>query len=497
MYRVALHQLETPEEWRRLKDVFGLKGDSKGEVLSALLMAEIPARALADSELQELNQIAATVDERQIVAGLDDVYRKIIEISEKPCRDRGPAWTQYVMDLKQKPVSQRLFVIQFAEPLGSTFDAFTRNATTRHATQCLVALRRWQLTHAEPPRDLAEVMSDAGIAAVPRDDYGDGPLKIATVYGQSVIYSVGPDGNDDQALLISDWGQPAGDLVFHIPSQSAAEFNSRNIHVDGETSLEKVLEDYSEAIRLDPRDAFAFVIRGLIWQAKGEADKALADFSEAIRLDPLDVHAFANRASVRHGKGELDRALEDYAEAIRLDPNFAAAYDARGLVWYAKGQYDKAAADHSAAIRFNPHDAGFRFNRGVAWYGKRDLENALKDWDDAIRLNPNYAAAYNNRAYVWATASDPTFRDGTRAVESATRACELTDWKDFNNLGTLAAAYAETGDFDAAVKWQTTLLELQTAQKAAEKELNERRQTLELYKSGKPLRDDQPPGASD
>ena len=54
-----------------------------------------------------------------------------------------------------------------------------------------------------------------------------------------------------------------------------------------------------------------------------------------------------------------------------------------------------------------------------------------------------------------ATCPEAKYRDGGKAVESATRACELTKWKSSEFLNTLAAAYAESGDFDAAVTWQT------------------------------------------
>ena len=87
-------------------------------------------------------------------------------------------------------------------------------------TQCLVALRRWQLEHADPPKDLETIVKAAGMPGVPIDPYSGQPLRMAVLDGKPVIYSVGPDGKDDKAQLEWDqWNQQpgnAGDLIFRL-----------------------------------------------------------------------------------------------------------------------------------------------------------------------------------------------------------------------------------------------------------------------------------------
>lgn len=114
----------------------------------------------------------------------------------------------------------------------------------------------------------------------------------------------------------------------------------------------------------------------------------------------------------------------------------------------------------------------------------KEYAGAVADYDRAIRLDPNDEASYNNLAWLEATCIDAHFRDGHKAVENALRAYQLSGGKAAEYNGTLAAAYAENGDFDKAKEWQTKAIELLTDEK--EKEIY--RSRLKLYEQRKAYR---------
>ena len=108
----------------------------------------------------------------------------------------------------------------------------------------------------------------------------------------------------------------------------------------------------------------------------------------------------------------------------------------------------------------------------------------MDDYEHSLKLSPRLSVAQNNIAWLLATCPEATFRDGKRAVAVATRACELDGWKNPNHLDTLAAAYAEAGDFSKAAQWQAKAIALAKGMTSGE----DWQARLDLYRSGTPYR---------
>jgi tetratricopeptide (TPR) repeat protein len=117
----------------------------------------------------------------------------------------------------------------------------------------------------------------------------------------------------------------------------------------------------------------AFYNRGVTYRRKGDIDRAIADYSETIRLDPRNAQAFSNRCSARASIGrELRQALDDCSESLRLRPNNANTLDNRGFTYLKLGQIDAALADYEASLSGNPTNPRALYGRGLIRLKKGD-----------------------------------------------------------------------------------------------------------------------------
>jgi tetratricopeptide (TPR) repeat protein len=267
---------------------------------------------------------------------------------------------------------------------------------------------------------------------------------------------------------------------------TAADYVNRGDARQAKSDLDGAIADFSKAIEIEPRYAYAYINRGNARQAKGDLEGAIADYTKAIEIDPQYAKTYFNRGAAQQAKGDLEGAIADYTKAIEIDPRDAKAYNNRGILRKAKSDLDGAIADYTKAIELDPGKANAYLNRGIARKVKGDLEGAIADYTKAIEIDPINAGAYNSLAWLLATSARDSVRDGKKAVEYATKAAELSNWQIPNYLGTLAAAYAETDNFDEAINWQNKALSFPEYEKKGGEAA---RQRLQLYTGHKPYRE--------
>jgi tetratricopeptide (TPR) repeat protein len=248
---------------------------------------------------------------------------------------------------------------------------------------------------------------------------------------------------------------------------------------------ELAIADLSRAIELKPDDPAPWEVRGLAYNAIGEYQKASDDFTEALRLDPNHWEPCLNRAVALFHLKRWNEAIADYDKVLQVNPNHFGALGERAQAHYALANFDAAVRDYTKAIEL-AKDQPFRFlfcHRAHCYSLMGRYAEARDDYERAIDLRPNDVDALNNYAAHLASVPVDSLRDGKRAVELATKACELTNYRDATVIDTLAESYAETGDFEQAVRWSEKALELATDDNRAEFKLH-----LKNFRSGKPWR---------
>jgi tetratricopeptide (TPR) repeat protein len=136
-------------------------------------------------------------------------------------------------------------------------------------------------------------------------------------------------------------------------------------------------------------------------------------------------------------------------------------------------------SDLNAAIKLHEDSEAHRL-RGIIHKVRHEYDKSNADYEKAIALDPKNADAYGTEAYLLSVCPVPKYRDGAKAIRYATTACELTKWQEAQAIDSLAAAYAEAGDFDKAIQYQ---------KQADQMEKKPDPDRLALYEKHQPFRD--------
>lgn len=167
------------------------------------------------------------------------------------------------------------------------------------------------------------------------------------------------------------------------------------------------------------------------------------------------------------------------------DADAAYLYGLRGDAYVGKGDSDKAAADYARAVKLVAKRAEDYLWRGFIYQKMGDYRAAASDYAKGIALSPDNDRVIGALAWLRATCPESSARDGREAIRSGTKACELTRWKNASHIDTLAAAHAEVGSFDQAVKFEQQALQVRFISPHRRQEMQER---LVSYQKRKPYR---------
>ena len=311
------------------------------------------------------------------------------------------------------------------------------------------------------------------------------------------------------------------DEAVRIVPGNADVVRARALALADMNKLEPALADLDKAISLDPKDERNYEAKALVLAQLKKYDESLAVLKSRLDLHVDDAAVLMLRSTIYEDMGKTKEALADVDKVLELKPGLIVAIRRRALLLTAEERYGEAALELEKLRENDPHDLltlmqlGLLYSaqkkseksiaaysavlaiqpdvwqalrgRGDAYLNLGKQAEALADYEKALKLAPKDHGILNNLAWVLATSPDAKLRDGKRAVQLAAEACQATDYKLAYILSTLAAAYAETGDFDSAVKWAAKAVEL--ADKDQKDQSAELKKELESYRAKKPWRE--------
>ena len=160
-------------------------------------------------------------------------------------------------------------------------------------------------------------------------------------------------------------------------------------------------------------------------------------------------------------KGDVAGAKRNVDTVIQRDPTFWPALYVRAQIYSHQGKYDMALKDCNEALRQDRTVVEAALLRATINGHLGKYAESLKEFDYLVSLHPRnvtLARVLSDRAWLRATCPNASFRNGQQAVKDAKAACSIMVWKDEHMIDTLAAAYAETGDFNSAVQYASQAL---------------------------------------
>ena len=216
-------------------------------------------------------------------------------------------------------------------------------------------------------------------------------------------------------------------------------------------------------------------------------------------------------------KHDYENARRYFDAAIRTDPHMWTAYYNRAVTFCQQKKWSAALQDLNSSVRLKPSFFDATYKRSLVHRKLGNYKGSLADLDMLITLSSKVhngleaEQSLNDRAWILATCPEASIRNGQLAVADAMKACKLNDWTLGSSIDTVAAAYAEAGDFDSAVRYQQQAINVLTgnfqlttkwlskrkdlehltdnAGKGFETTLQGFEQRLELYKQHRPFRD--------
>ena len=249
--------------------------------------------------------------------------------------------------------------------------------------------------------------------------------------------------------------------------------------------LDEAIAHYRRTLQMQPNFWDADYNLGSALLGKGEVDEAILYCEKAVAKEPNDPDAQVALANALLQKKRIDDAIVHYQKAVAMRPDYFLARYGLGHALLEKGQLSAAIEHCRAALLIRPSNPDCHTILGVALDESGHSVEAIQHYERALEISPQSVSALNNLAWLLATCPDVSLRNGARAIQLALQADQLSGGTNAVVLRTLAAGYAEAGQFGKAIesgRAATRLAEMQGDNSLAE----ELEQQIALYELGLP-----------
>jgi tetratricopeptide (TPR) repeat protein len=245
---------------------------------------------------------------------------------------------------------------------------------------------------------------------------------------------------------------------------------------------------YRSALRMQPDSWDAEYNLGAALLGKGQADEAILHCERAVSMRPTDPDARVCLGDALVQKGRIDEAITHYQKAMMLHPDHFLARYGLGHALLERREFESAIEICRSALLLRPWDADCHTTLAIALEEKGNPAEAIQHYQKALELAPSSIPTLTNLAWLLATSQDASLRNGPKAVELAGQADQLMGGTNTLVLRTLAAAYAENGEFANAIR--TARSAMQLARMHGEDSLTtDLDQQIALYQLGMPYRE--------
>ena len=243
------------------------------------------------------------------------------------------------------------------------------------------------------------------------------------------------------------------------------------------------LESYARAIQLDPADFRPLYYAGVAKAQQRAWNEAADYFRRSIRLNAGSAEAYFGLGTALQQQGKTEEAVAQFRLALKLKPDDGAAWTNLADCLRVQGKSQEARESYQQAVKFRPHDVMMYYKLAQILKEQGRLPEAVAQHRSALEIKPDFVPSLNDLAWILATAKDERVRNPSESVRLAEKVCELTSFRDYNCLDTLAAAYARANQFERAIETAQKAIALARTANQADV-VQDVTKELQLYQAG-------------